>query len=762
MHKIHTFIISLFCLATVSCSDLEFIIPESDEGKEMISFSVSSDEALATRAGFHGGDTFIAMRMQSNSKKGGAALYTKTTATAGVDATNSTASYSSVNFTESEKRYWDDAHGQYSLLSVYAVAIPNAVDDVAQLKSKLADGGTGGLSATWGNNDKNTIDWTVSKEQTKDATDNNPVTASSSTIDKEDLVYSNNIQKNGKDGVYRWDFTTNKYVPDATGAANHKDGQMTFITQDNQDNPLNTPSSTSGKFDKGHLIFKHALSRITVTLESGDGFDGAPFTLDASGVQFLTMNVKGTLNLPTGVWTHDATAPTGNITTKPSKQTESEPAPKVYYKTVAQMLPGYSFVDGSSTKVMQFTIDGNTYYITQDMLFDALNKSANQFTDYGYDGTARKFTMMQGKNYQFKFRVNKRQVEVLTATLVDWQSVEAEQINPSNAYVKVQVKTNEGSEVTGAPTFDLYRAEGDKYTGPATVEAYNNHADYNWEKGYVKSDDLAEKTGSPGIYTTDWYWPDNQTFYHFRTISPQDETIYDNEATTYIAVSGGVIKDGSVTAKDYIWGAPFKESSPDPDVYSFETGYCNNDAKSNGQLYKAIGSTEDKITLIQHHMTSQVFVDLETTSGSDAVNLDGATVQLVNIAQNAQLYVGNGLVTGHDSFGNVTMTADAHDAASPIPAYDYSYGVLPQKLSANGNGTGKVGLTITAADGNVYLIDDLSQVKEESTSTAIDQWLPGRKYYYKFTLKKTGIVNLQATVVNWESVTADNETVTIK
>lgn len=772
MQNIKTVLFFLPILLAVSCSDLEFIIPESDEGKEMISFSVSSDEALATRAGFCGGDTFIAMRMQSNSKKGGAALYTKTTATATKDAINNKSSYSSVKFEGDQIRYWDDAHGQYSLLSVYAVAIPNAADDVALLKSKLADGGTGGLSATWGNNDKNTIDWTVSKEQTKDATDNNPVTASSSTIDKEDLVYSNNIQKNGKDGVYRWDFTTNKYVPDATGAANHKDGQMTFITLDNQNNPLNTPSSTSGKFDKGHLVFKHALSRITVTLESGDGFDksvGSSFTLADPGVQFLQMYVHGTLTLPTGQWTLDTANP-ATVNTKPARQTEDTPVTRVFYKTVAQMLPSYEFKDNDDTHVMAFTIDGNTYYITQDMLFDALNKAANQSPDYGYDGTARKFTMMQGKNYQFKFRVNKRKVEVITASLVDWEDVTAADISMNNARIKLQLEER-GTAQTSDVAF--YMAEDNK-----TSEGVDdNYATYQWTTGYTN---LNAKY-KDGKWSTESFWETSRDFYHFRALMPAATAVTEDGSGDYATLASGS------AYTDICWGAPMLDDGINEDKGSFKWLYGPTsggfDTDDNGniadgltadpkhQIYKAIGATEDPVKLILFHVMSDLTFNIKTTNDADKVNFgDGSDaahstkIELVGYKAAGKVLIGNGLVTATGDAGTSTVSTTL--SASKLSC---NYGAVPQDLTA-------VKLYITTPDGNQYIID-LKDVKATTVSSenlanpyeqgsdgkyTLDRWYPGFRYTYNITLKKTGITNLQATVVNWETVTAEDETVTIK
>ena len=45
---------------------------------------------------------------------------------------------------------------------------------------------------------------------------------------------------------------------------------------------------------------------------------------------------------------------------------------------------------------------------------------------------------------------------------------------------------------------------------------------------------------------------------------------------------------------------------------------------------------------------------------------------------------------------------------------------------------------------------------------AIVRWLPGRSYTYNFTLKKTGIDNITATVKDWEKVKADGTSISLE
>lgn len=784
LRTVNSILFCILALAAASCSEVENLILGEDD-REPISFSMSDEGVRATRAGFRGGKTFIAMRMQSNSKKDGATtLYTKTTATAEVDNTKNDESYSSVTFTESERCYWDDAHGQYSKLSVFAVAIPNMATDVKGLNGLLADGGSSTLTGKWGTNATNTIKWTVSTTQTKDAADYNTAAVGTGTIDKEDLVYSNNIQEGGKGGVYRWNFENSQYEPAYTDELGvRKDGPMTFVTLDNKDNPLNTPSSMQGKFDKGHLIFKHALSRITVTLKRGDGFTGTnsfKFTDDQgvednSTIKLHNMNTSGTLDLPTGNWS--GVTP-GNINKMGRKGTGST-AEGTF---VGQMLPGYVFADGNTNTVMTFIIDGNTYYITQDMLYDALAaKTANP--DYGY--TADKFTMMQGKNYQFILTVNKRKVEAITASLVPWENVTAVEKNLTNARIKLQLEEQRGTAQTTNVAF--YKANDNKTTEGIDYD----YTVYNWSNGYNNLD----ATYDDGHWTTtDKFWETSRDFYHFRALMPaatakSTDTAPDPDED-YAALTSG----SSYT--DVCWGAPMLDDGINEDKGSFKWlygptsgGFDHSDdnkvaaglpAGTQHQIYKAIGATEDPVKLTLFHVMSDLTFKIKTTTTTDADKVklyDAGThtrLDLVGFYNGGKVLLGTGLVKtdGTASTEALPVNIGAPTAEGDTDAYTdktYHFGAVPQDLT-------DVKLYITTPDGNQYIID-LKDVKATTVSNnnlanpyeqgsdskyAITRWYPGFKYNYSFTLKKTGITNLQATVVDWETVTADDETVTIK
>ena len=769
---IYSLAVATTLLSTVSCDDNEIIdTPIPDSQKEMISFSLS-DGSSQTRAGFKGSATFIAMRIQSDKRVDSGnpteVKYTRTTATADIEASGK--DYSTVTFPDAYKRYWDDAHGRYSLLSVYAVAIPNSATDIKTLESKLNKGDE---TYKWGTNSDNTIQWNVTTDaQTKDANPENSgsVTSSSCTIDQEDLVYSNNIKSDGTNGIYRYDFSATKYVPEESGGSDHKSGRMLFF-QNGQD--INNPSvansavtDASGKFDRGHLVFNHALSRITIELVEGEGFDGTKTNNNdfnfaiGSNITLLGMYISGTLDIKEGTWSSTST---GNITKMAPTGTHNG-ANGTY---VAQMLPGYEFADESTTNVMSFEIDGNTYFITNDMVYNALvGKEENKNSDYGYDYANSKFTMQQGKNYYFKITVDKKQIDNITATLVEWVEVTAKDIDIDNRHVTFSFKNPSGTTCSDIKFYRLKEDLGAIYTD----DTYKDNGKGYAFSGDYKTEDAATLSGS-SPYSTNWYYENNKTAYHFRTINSTAAGTLNN--TSGDSPKSYFTMTGASNMPDYHWGAPMKSDAnlaydTDPDK-----GYRAN-------IHYGVTSTGSNITITELHMMSNIFITLATSTGSDAVNLTNATVKLTHLSNEANVDMGTGYIAPSSTIENeVTM-------ASPTTYWEnentktnaFQYAVIPQALVRNSGASDDdyVGITITTSDNNQYYVIRklseiiISEIKQGETSytdpdhpkdsngnyQAINRWYPNHTYTYNIKLTKKGIDAITCTVADWVKVTGEN------
>lgn len=771
-----------------ACSDEEVVneIPAIPvDQKEMISFSLS-DGTTNTRAGFGGSATFIAMRMQSNEKGNTTNVkYTRTAATALRDATSptTTESYSKVQFSSDQQRYWDDAHGRKSLLSVYAVAIPNNPTDTKGLESKLA---LGDASAKWGTSGTNTIVWSVTtSEQTKDAPAENTAQVSTGTIDLEDLVYSNNIQSGGKDGIYR-DYGSG-YTPSETGATTHKNGQMLFFQSGMTDeNALTTAvSDAPGHFDKGHLVFNHALSRITVTLVEGDGYDKTT-TNKASDFQFASgnnitlknMNTGGTLDLASGSW---GSISTGNITKMAQTSSgtfaaghTSYPSAQ-FYTFTAQMLPDYVFADNDNTNVMQFSIDGNDYFITQNMLFDALaGKAENKVAAYGYDTeNNNKFTMMQGKNYNFTIKVDKTKIDQITATLVPWVHVTAKDFGLDNSHVEFTLRDNTTGETCTAGINFYQKTEdlGKIYTDDSYYKTDNMGVAFSGD--YVTKG-VATLTPDGGKYSSNWYFEDNKTAYHFRTISNNAKTTLTNDtgSNSYFVMTGGA----GATLPDYHWGAPMKTTatlSYDPTT---DKGYVAN-------VHEGLTSTQSDILITEMHMLSNLFITLETTTGNDAVVLSGATIKLTKLSNTGNVDMGTGFITPGAVTNEVTMqTPSDYWKTTNVKTNAFQYAVIPQALVRGDGDDDYIGIDITTSDQNqYYIIRKLSEIYATATTSggsaytdpdqktaadadddskkaaaAIKRWYPNHAYHYNIKITKNKIDNITCTVAKWIDVIAND------
>lgn len=799
-------------LTAVACSDDENIIDIIEEEvpadqKQAIAFTVSdlgaTQQGSQTRAGFSAATQIVA-RFESKHITTKAVRTTRSVLSAAAEITNSSdnTKFSKVDYSgDTNIRYWDDAFGRNALISVYAVAVPNKAtapanngtqftDLISYAGSQVSDSNTDwktGDAAT--NND---ISWTV----TKGSSGTTITGQTDELIGNEDLCYSNNIQDDGNttadndnvlgiNGRYVYDFAQNKYVPDenGTGAETHKPGPLRIALRTSDD------KTSNGRFDKGHLVFKHALTRLVVTLTEGtdDGYSSSTEVTDFqftnnSNIKLLQFPTSGKLNIKTGTW-YDYTA--DNITDIEQMSGSTTAAAGDYS---AQMLPGYKFYgDGDNAKknVMQFVIDDNTYFITQKMVFDALNISDNT------GGTTPKITvqtdtdskkyieMEQGKRYHLNITVKKAKIDNITATLLEWNEVTGS-TSVSNEHISLTLKT---TGQTCDKDIDLYRL-GDDNAGYDADKFDFSYKGKNWFGNYTT--DAKHKTTlahsaikSDNTWTTPWYFESNKTYYHFRTV---------NSGTTILGNTG----DGADVTNDYFeitagptattdphWGAPMQAVDGQTWLqYDLSKGYENH-------LHHAIGATKDQIAIQELHMMSNIEVILQTPNDGSKVTFDDGTnktvVKITRLSTKGQVEMGRGLVTPiapknssdavdyNDASAEVTMTApETYFTTDGLVTGNYTYAVVPQVLNRVADSESDddyVGIFIQTPDQNqYYVVKKLSEIlastvtdqRDQTQGQKITRWYPGHKYIYTFTISKKGIENITCTVADWVTVTGED------
>ena len=701
-----------------SCSSDENV-NESNKIKDFpIELSLTGDgintnvTSTKTRSGFTG-ETSLVMRMkaekwnyENNGNKTIDNNSTKYTCASTTAAAEGDKKYSTMAFAN---KYWDDAFGRYTYLSIFAVAVPNK-SNISQLKLN-------GNETNWVTEEtpNNKINWTVTSGETAQT---------SNTIDNEDLVYSRNIQdgaesKGLKQGVRRYnDGNYPSFDGDNFDVLTY--GRMGFTLFD--DNIKDGP----GKFDLGNLHFTHALSRITlkIYIDRSKGFtnDDANSINDA---KLIKMNVEGDLDVAEGTYSNITTADVKmEKYTVGDDETMQGSTTKPDAKFMAQVLPDYEIKESdANTNMLQFNVGDNVYYVTQKSVWDAIHNNVNVTT-----GTNIK--LAQNKNYVLNITVGKTEISNITATLANWDEINGSH-STNNSLYEFTFKTLSNTEGSACRDFNLYRIVDNVKEGK------------NWNSGYSEDKaKLIETESNSNVWkATTWYFDSNQSYYHFRSTSTSTDEHFiksegeDNKKDYF------EIKAGTDNSCNLHWGAPLKSDAS----LSYDTskGYEDN-------INAAIGSTDSKIDIIEFHMTSNVIVKLSTTSGDDKVTIEGATVKILNSQQSGKVYMGNGLVEPTGTTSDLTLQSGDNNT--------YSAFCIPQAL----DGTDKVKLEITTTDKNVYTVV-LSDINVSGSDTEkIKRWLPNHKYTYSLKLSKTGINQLTCTLLNWEDVTGDNQDVTIE
>ena len=766
MKKLYLYILpalTLLFMASCAKDTATTSAPDTPEGKTLIALSQEGSALMRaglTRAGFSSA-TKVVVRIQARNGETSDYRYAQSVMTAGTAVTNDVhnqfdnnlGAHSDLTYNTGQDRYWDDAYGRTSRLSVYGVAIP---DNNGALPDDILDQTVATtLTAGWytiSGAEKTQISWNIGDKQ--DAT----------THATKDIAYSNNI---------RTDETTYKgrYVQtyNTTSGNWDKSMQLGYLRWEPK---TNTAGETTGRFDQGHLVFKHALTWITITLTEGEGFNhdsDADFqwtNKPAGCVQSLTLKgfpTSGTLDISNGSWS----GPSSPDITQMYEATASNTTRTLH----AYVLPGTNLYD-DNTNVFTFEIDQVKYYVTGRQMAEAIRAGSGAPSDFT--------TTQPGTHYTIKLELGKTKVDHITAAIVDWEHVNSNDITPSNTDLTFTFEDRgEKYEGDAVDKFDIYR----KNVNTGAFITGSTAANYEWETGYETTP--ATKTFSTDHWTTNWSWPDNKTFTHFRVVGKGESTganaitIQGNASpAAYFTVNSGI-------GKDYVWGAPFVDVDAG---YKYKYDETNGFAKNGDtyQIHKGIPATNSPINMLIFHVLSQIKVEVTTSTGTDKVELQknsGATdadktkVEILNILPDGQVLLGTGLVatTGTErsdaTMGNHAFTAESGENPAKVVL---SCGIVPQALSYS---DGTIGLRITTPDGNQYTISDLSTViatvtannianpyTESSTAGyyTIGKWYPSYTYTYKVKIVKTGVAYITAAVLPWENVTSDLGTIDLE
>lgn len=684
--------------------------------------AITQDPAVANRGQLPAG-TALFMVMKSEKAEATEATPPLYTFTKGVTEKPDGEKVNRVSFGDGFVRYWDDCYARDAKLSIYAVCTPGRQstagdiiigndndNDISYSHTAVPTTGawTKDAPAHVVNN------WKVSENQT------------ATTLSNEDLCYSNNIANNA----------------DPADPADPADGRLKFN------------NTLTNKFDHGRLAFYHALSKITFVVKRGNGFSEDEFRFfDGENIRLKNVYTQNAaFNIATGEFTGAYTE--GNIKSMAVTSATFEDGSDGYILE-ALVMPTTD-LSGTTKGEVDVTIAHNHYELSKKDLLDKINEADK--TAYLTGGKQLK----PGVNYVFTLIIAKTGIENITATLLDWEKVGAEELYPSNAKVTLNLEDRSGT-VTDA---DIYRLA--ETTENITGDITQTGKGYEWDRNYEGPNML---TGTPRALTTDWFWPNNKTFYHFRAITPTGTAKKTDAGKDYVALEHGETIDDDHKYTDITWGAPFKDIADTEKIaYTTTHGFDGSDAH---QIYHAIGATNDAIKLLLFHAMSDISFDIYTTDASDPAKVDlgdgtkdnRTTLRFEKLATTGKVWLGNGKVT--EDATKVTYPFTTYPAPDGDSHLKWNnYGAVPQALD-------DVQLVITTPDHNQYTVAMKDVVATSAISSKnvlypaypdnkVNRWYPGVKYTYRFKLTKKGITDLKATILEWETITAGKDDVQIQ
>ena len=512
------------------------------------------------------------------------------------------------------------------------------------------------------------------------------------------------------------------------------------------------------------LPFTHAMSEITVTVKTRDGFvgstDGSKKPLKETTLKLFKMGTVTTLTAPTSTWT--PVPGEGNTNIKSIRmfgESYLDYSSTNNFKDrnyVAIVAPGTKLKQGE--KLLEIiNAEGNNYSvtITSDMLDDGTGWGKNHPDPKQGEEDSKKYVLTQpGYNYHLTVTVDKASLQT-NATLNNWTDVTASGIGDillndddtnlimddsdvpyEDTNVKVvAVDKNRFRSDDPAASFTLFTLLSTPSNGEAsarTNESYNFATVSTYKDNGGDNND--EWVNSPEIY-----WPNVTDNYYFRALASFNSSNIDagitvndianvgtNKATA-VAVSQGTIGEN----KDILWGTTASHRG-----YNY-THYVRGQA-----IPPRIGG----VPIFFSHAMSKVSFTLETTSvDATKVDLANATFVVSNLYTSGTITIENGVINGS---GERAASAISTNVASEFTGTSTNLItdliVVPQTFLATAY------VTVTLSNGAVYRValKDCT-LSGDNTATA---WERGKNYSYTIHIEKEA-VQFHALVKDWDEVT---------
>lgn len=472
------------------------------------------------------------------------------------------------------------------------------------------------------------------------------------------------------------------------------------------------------------LPFTHAMSKVTVVVKCGDGFEAdATKNFGSAVVTLKGMNKSVSLTAPT---MNVATFETNGDVIMQKLSEGAEDKQRSFNALVAPTLlkEGKEFITING-------IDGNNYkLVLSDAVIDAKEGEpaetkadawstklvAHDLTEF-VPSTPAGYTVdnggitRPGVNYLITVTINKQEITV-KATITNWENVTAEGVGEIQFNGDI---TGKGSIATELQTngFAIYQSGVNTSADPIVPSGYSQASVWSY-------------TGEPAAWTATpkIYWPNGADKFYFRALSGYDP-----------ANAFNMSQD-----RDVLWATTQAHEGPDPDHPALTFAEGDPIAPRTGDVPLVFYHPMTKVTvnLVDANKDTPLPEDVEADDYDNPLNprldLTEATVHVTNIATTGKIELHEGNITPGDA-ANRTQIATYADKSSIN---------IPQTI------TDDAALIVTLNNGATYKLQLNTCI--DADEDPITEWVRGKHYTYTITLSKESIT-FRALIKDWIETT---------
>lgn len=466
-----------------------------------------------------------------------------------------------------------------------------------------------------------------------------------------------------------------------------------------------TNSTIDGRDRVLTVPYTHAMSKVTIEVicDATEGFSATTDNFASTTLALKGVNTGCTVTGPTKTLSSFGTS--ADVTMQHIANTGDD---KFLHQSYSALIAP-TVIKANQPLAKITNVDGNNYVIilsnaalttatspakawsTQLATYNATSVAPEDAASYTEaDGGLTK----PGIHYMLTVTIKKQQIKV-EATIQDWEAVSATGVGVMDFTANITSSTTSGTALTtDGAKFNLWRSNTN-----VDNAAYD---EITSTTGVVdKATTLTYSTTDPAGWTADpkIYWPNNSTSYYFRALARYNGKNYvgfEGEAADHAATTDLKVTQGT----DLVWGTT-----------ADHTGTKEEGGTQHYDKGAAINPRTSEVPMAFDHAMSKISVKLESVSGAEGVNVEGAKITIVNIYDGGTVSLTDGSIVVLTASSSMPIKdfGDMNNSSAANKLNEFC--VIPQSLIKDKDGNDRSGAT------TFYSPNDLTEIYDDTNSS---------------------------------------------